>query len=320
MHNETTITSYPEPEISPSVPTIAGIKLASTTATSTTTTSESMATINSTTIESTTMQLPLSSLNESIKTVDSTITISSKITETVTTIPTSTATITPEITNFFLVTIPVTTTAIYTITATSITMFTTTTTSVTNTIPPYCNEISELQLPNCTCASKLDVQMYTVTILRNRTMNATTIAYALSYYFSSIANTNLSLNPSYILSSREIEEYVDSLSKFDSSSMKHVRHSITCLFDLPDEILLCICRYLSSYHILYAFSTPSEPEQRLHLLDSEAPLRPKSLILNNEHVTCSTDYYFIFTPEDVIQSMFDNLKYFTLTDCLAIDL
>ncbi|CAF3727982.1 unnamed protein product [Rotaria sp. Silwood1] len=128
--------------------------------------------------------------------------------------------------------------------------------------------------------------------------------------------------------------------------MKHVRHSITCLFDLPDEILLCICRYLSSYHILYAFSTPSEPEQRLHrmildyrtkikidgikkdeysylsnlVLDSEAPLRPKSLILNNEHVTCSTDYYFIFTPEDVIQSMFDNLKYFTLTDCLAIDL
>ncbi|CAF4953286.1 unnamed protein product [Rotaria sp. Silwood1] len=122
--------------------------------------------------------------------------------------------------------------------------------------------------------------------------------------------------------------------------MKHVRHSITCLFDLPDEILLCICRYLSSYHILYAFSTPSEPEQRLHrmildyrtkikidgikkdeysylsnlVLDSEAPLRPKSLILNNEHVTCSTDYYFIFTPEDVIQSInLTQLRYFHIT-------
>ncbi|CAF5087551.1 unnamed protein product, partial [Rotaria sp. Silwood1] len=118
--------------------------------------------------------------------------------------------------------------------------------------------------------------------------------------------------------------------KFDSSSMKHIRLNITCLFDLPDEILLFICRYLSSYDILYAFYTPSTPEQRLHrmILDyrtkikidgiknneynylsklfshSQTPLRPKSLAVNNEHVTCLTYYYFTSTPEHVIQSMF----------------
>ncbi|CAF1178595.1 unnamed protein product [Rotaria sordida] len=128
--------------------------------------------------------------------------------------------------------------------------------------------------------------------------------------------------------------------------MKHIRHSITCLFDLPDEILLIICRYLSPYDVLYAFYTPSEPEQRLHrmILDhrtrikideiqkneydhlfklfshSETPLRPKSLILNNEHVTCLTYYYFSYTPEDVIRSMFSNLKCLTLIDCLQEDL
>ncbi|CAF4619718.1 unnamed protein product [Rotaria sp. Silwood1] len=134
--------------------------------------------------------------------------------------------------------------------------------------------------------------------------------------------------------------------KFDSSSMKHIRLSITCLFDLPDKILLFICRYLSSYDILYAFYTPSTPEQRLHrmILDyrtkikidgiknneynylsklfshSQTPLQPKSLEVNNEHVTCLTYYYFTSTPEHVIQSMFSNLKHLTLTYCSESDL
>ncbi|CAF2752399.1 unnamed protein product [Rotaria sp. Silwood2] len=42
-------------------------------------------------------------------------------------------------------------------------------------------------------------------------MNATSVAYALSFYFSSIANSNLSSNPSYILSAGEIDAYLDSL-------------------------------------------------------------------------------------------------------------
>jgi len=136
------------------------------------------------------------------------------------------------------------------------------------------------------------------------------------------------------------------LLEFDSSSMKYVRYSITCLLDLPDEILLLICRYLSPYHVLYSFYTPSNPEQRLHRMifdyctkikldgiknneynylsklfsDSETPLRPKSLILSNEHVTCLTYYYFTSIPEDVIHSMFANLKHLTLTDCSESDL
>jgi len=136
------------------------------------------------------------------------------------------------------------------------------------------------------------------------------------------------------------------LLEFDSSSMKYVRHSITCLLDLPDEILLLICRYLSPYHVLYSFYTPSKPEQRLHRMifdyytkikldgikndqynylsklfsDSETPLRPKSLILSNEHITCLTYYYFTSISEDVIHSMFANLQHLTLIDCSESDL
>ncbi len=38
--------------------------------------------------------------------------------------------------------------------------------------------------------------------------------------------------------------------------------------------------------------------------DFKTPLRPKSLILSNEHVTCLTYDYFTSIPEDIIQSMF----------------
>jgi hypothetical protein len=120
--------------------------------------------------------------------------------------------------------------------------------------------------------------------------------------------------------------------------VKHVRRSISCLFDLPDEILLLICRYLSVYHVLYSFYTPSKPEQRLHRMIFDYytkikldgiktneynyisklfsdSLRPISLILSNEHVTFLTHYYFTSISENVIQSIFDNLKHLTLIDC-----
>jgi hypothetical protein len=54
--------------------------------------------------------------------------------------------------------------------------------------------------------------------------------------------------------------------------------------------------------------------------DSEIPLRPISLILSNEHVTCLTYYYFTSISENVIQSIFDNLKHLTLIDCSENDL
>jgi hypothetical protein len=136
------------------------------------------------------------------------------------------------------------------------------------------------------------------------------------------------------------------LLEFDSPSVKHVRHSISCLLDLPDEILLLICRYLSSYHILYSFYTPSKPEQRLHRMifdyktkitlddiknneynyllklfsDTETPLRPISLKLSNEYIPCLVYYYFTSIPEHVIHSMFNNLKHLTLIDCSQSDL
>jgi hypothetical protein len=125
--------------------------------------------------------------------------------------------------------------------------------------------------------------------------------------------------------------------------MMNVCDSITCLFDLPDEILLLICRYLSVYHILYSFYTPSKPEQRLHRMIFDYytkikldeiktneynyisklfsdSLRPISLILSNEHVTCLTRYYFTSISENVIQSIFDNLKHLKLIDCSENDL
>jgi hypothetical protein len=128
--------------------------------------------------------------------------------------------------------------------------------------------------------------------------------------------------------------------------MKHFRCNITYLLDLPDEILLLICRYLSLYDVLYSFYTPSKPEQRLHRMifdynikikldgiknnqfnylstlfsDSETPLRPVSLILSNEHIPSVTYYYFTSISENTIHSIFDNLNHLTLTDCSESDL
>jgi hypothetical protein len=50
------------------------------------------------------------------------------------------------------------------------------------------------------------------------------------------------------------------------SSIKRFHGDLTRLFDLPDEILLMICRYLSIYDILHCFYTPDKPEFRLHCL------------------------------------------------------
>ncbi len=44
---------------------------------------------------------------------------------------------------------------------------------------------------------------------------------------------------------------------------------ITNLLDLPDEILLLICRYLSSVDVTYSFCTVLTPECRLHRVISD---------------------------------------------------
>ena len=134
--------------------------------------------------------------------------------------------------------------------------------------------------------------------------------------------------------------------EFDSSSIKRICRNITCLFDLPDEILLFICRYLSPALVLYSFYTPLRPEMRLHriilnyytkiklggisnneyiyllnlLSDRKISLRPESLILSNEHVTSLTHRYFNSTDINTINSIFVNLRSLTLIDCSSVDL
>ncbi|CAF4970351.1 unnamed protein product [Rotaria sp. Silwood1] len=134
--------------------------------------------------------------------------------------------------------------------------------------------------------------------------------------------------------------------EFDSSLMKHVHHNVTCLLDLPDEIVLLICRYLTPVCVLYSFYTPERAEYRLHRIISnyytkikidritnngfmylanlfgysKIPLRPQSLILSNEHVTYLIQRYFNDMNTNTINSIFTNLRSLTLINCFSIDL
>ncbi|CAF3279040.1 unnamed protein product [Rotaria sp. Silwood2] len=136
------------------------------------------------------------------------------------------------------------------------------------------------------------------------------------------------------------------LDSFTLLSIEPLRPNVTCLLDLSDKILLHICRYLTPTHVLHSFYTPKMPNRRLHRLiinyyatikldqttydeyiylaslfsRSNYPLRPESLILSNEHVTCVTQQYFNYMYTDKIQSIFVNLKSFTLIDCFSTDL
>jgi len=117
------------------------------------------------------------------------------------------------------------------------------------------------------------------------------------------------------------------------------KHRVICLLDLSDEILLVVCRYLSPSDILYAFYTPLKPTNRLHrvifdyyttikldqitndeyiylsslFFDYKTPLRPQSLILSNEHITCLIQRYLMYSYE--ILSIFSNLRCLKLIDC-----
>ncbi|CAF3090638.1 unnamed protein product [Rotaria sp. Silwood2] len=53
---------------------------------------------------------------------------------------------------------------------------------------------------------------------------------------------------------------------------------------------------------------------------SKTSLRVESLILSNEHISCLTYFYFASKLVDIVQSMFANLRRFTLTDCYQTDL
>ncbi|CAF1186338.1 unnamed protein product [Rotaria sordida] len=146
--------------------------------------------------------------------------------------------------------------------------------------------------------------------------------------------------------SKDTEYLLDDDDSFSRLSIEPLYHNVTCLLDLSDKILLRICRYMSPAYVLYSFYTPEMPNMRLHRLIvnyytkiklgqmtyneykylislfscSNYPLRPESLILSNEHVTCVTQRYFNYMYTDVIRSVFVNLKYLTLIDCSSFDL
>jgi hypothetical protein len=125
--------------------------------------------------------------------------------------------------------------------------------------------------------------------------------------------------------------------------MKRIRVDGTCLLDLPNEIILQICRYLKSAHVLYAFYTPLNADFRLHkiisdyyrkikldkttynefdylanlLFNLKNPLRPESLILSNEHVISLTECYFSSVNKNQMISILINLKSLTFIDCFS---
>ncbi|CAF1587533.1 unnamed protein product [Rotaria sp. Silwood1] len=130
------------------------------------------------------------------------------------------------------------------------------------------------------------------------------------------------------------------------SPVKRFHRSSTCFLDLPNEILLMICRYMSTPDILHCFYTPETPNMRLHCLisdyytkinldaitfdkcnylinlfdSSNYLLQPESLKLSNEHVSCLITHYFSSISQKIIEAIFVNLKDLTLIDCLPDDL
>jgi hypothetical protein len=118
------------------------------------------------------------------------------------------------------------------------------------------------------------------------------------------------------------------------------------LVDLPNEILLAICRYISPVDVLRAFFTPETPDARLHRailiyrthINPSATtfaeyryiaklfnephyfLRPISLTINSEPIPSLTRCYFSERAFGHMKSLPDNLRQLTLINCIPGDL
>ncbi|CAF4081491.1 unnamed protein product, partial [Rotaria sordida] len=91
------------------------------------------------------------------------------------------------------------------------------------------------------------------------------------------------------------------MKQLNSSSIKNVHCNVTCLLDLPNEVLLLICRYMSSYHILYSFYTHSTPEMRLHRVIYDYYIKIKvDSITNNEYIYLFSHPKTSLRPEPLI--------------------
>ncbi|UJR19834.1 hypothetical protein I4U23_022967 [Adineta vaga] len=141
-----------------------------------------------------------------------------------------------------------------------------------------------------------------------------------------------------------IDDFV--LLKLNSTSAKDIDNHVTTFLDLSDQILLQICRYLSSAYILFSFYTPEHAEFRLHrlicnyykkikfdqinnneynyirslLCYSSTTFRPESLVLSNEHINCLIERFFSDIPFDILHSIFYYLKELKLIHCSQANL
>jgi hypothetical protein len=123
----------------------------------------------------------------------------------------------------------------------------------------------------------------------------------------------------------------------DCSSRKHFQSNPSCFLDLSNEILVNIYRYLSSSDILYSFYTLDlnldHTKIRLGSMklnqfnsilklfsDSKYFLRPSSLTLNNEGISCLIDRFYYEFDSNTIRSIFNHLKCLILIDCTSKDL
>ncbi|CAF4846675.1 unnamed protein product [Rotaria sp. Silwood1] len=139
---------------------------------------------------------------------------------------------------------------------------------------------------------------------------------------------------------RMIDDIIDQI-----SSVKCFHSNVTCLLNLPNKILLMIYRYLSVYGVLHCFYTSERSNSYLHdsihdyytkiylgvmsfhecdyllklFLNSDNPLRSKSLILNNEHGFYLDRHYFFFLRNNIIQSIFIILTHLTVINCTFTD-
>ncbi|CAF1363365.1 unnamed protein product [Adineta steineri] len=145
---------------------------------------------------------------------------------------------------------------------------------------------------------------------------------------------------------QDANDFIENIDSTSQSLMEYTHRGITCLLDLPNEILLQIFRYLSLPSIFHSFSTSSQPELRPHRLihayynkmkldgiinndyndlanlfsDSNISFRPQSLILNNKNVNCIIQRFLAYTDINIIKSIFAHLRYLTLIDCSSSDL
>ncbi|CAF1285981.1 unnamed protein product [Adineta steineri] len=145
---------------------------------------------------------------------------------------------------------------------------------------------------------------------------------------------------------QDANDFIENIDSTSQSLMEYIHPGVTCLLDLPNEILLQIFRYLSLPSIFHSFSTSSQPELRLHRLihayynkmkldgiinndyidlanlfsDSNISFRPQSLILNNKNVNCIIQRFLAYTDINIIKSIFAHLRYLTLIDCSSSDL